>query len=114
MLSIEEKLFGEKWVILRLKGDLDEIEINTLYNYLSSCPMNNNSNLIINLDKVEEVDYFAIGFLIARRDFYKKNNGDLKLVSTNSVIEKLLEVMNISSYLEMYKSESEAINSFDV
>ena len=89
MLSIEEKLFGEKGVILRLKGDLDEIEINTLYNYLS-------------------------GFLIARRDFYKKNNGDLKLVSTNSVIEKLLEVMNISSYLEMYKSESEAINSFDV
>src|SRR3989344_1561351 len=114
MLSIKEELFGEKGVVLRLEGDLDEIEINTLYNRMYSLSMNDLYNVVINFDKVESVDYFAMGFLIARRDFYKENNGDLKLVSINYPMGGLLDLINIDSHLDRYRTESEAIESFEI
>lgn len=97
-------------LILRLKGDLDDIAVKDLRlkiaNYIDEYKIN---HLVINFEKLEFLDSSGIGFIIGRYHQLKRKNGDVTLVSLNSKIERIVSVSGLYKICRIRESEASAL-----
>ncbi len=74
-------------LILRLKGELDDVSVSDLRtrisNYIESYKIN---HLVLNLKDLSFLDSSGIGFIIGRYHQLKKRNGDITISNVNSII----------------------------
>ena len=77
-------------LILRLKGELDDVSVTDLRmrisNYIDSYKIN---HLVLNLAELHFLDSSGIGFIIGRYHQLKKRNGDITISNINSKIERI-------------------------
>ena len=89
--------FKKDILILRLKGELDEISVSDLRikisNYIDSYKIN---HLVINLKELSFLDSSGIGFIIGRYHQLKFKDGDITLCQINSKIEKIIYVSGLA------------------
>lgn len=94
-------------LILRLKGDLDDIAVKDLRlkiaNYIDEYKI---KHLIINLSNLDFLDSSGIGFIIGRYHQLKRKQGDITLVNINSKIERIISVSGLNKICMIRESET--------
>jgi anti-sigma B factor antagonist len=70
------------------------------------------NKIVLDLGNVSYIDSAGIGELISAYTAAKRNNAQLKLVNLTKKIQDLLQVTQLLTVFEVYKSENDAIKSF--
>ena len=98
--------FKKDILILRLKGELDEISVSDLRmkisNYIDSYKIN---HLVINLKELNFLDSSGIGFIIGRYHQLKFKDGDITLCQINPKIEKIIYVSGLAKICKIRDTE---------
>ena len=98
--------FKKDILILRLRGELDEVSVGDLRmkisNYIDSYKIN---HLIINLKELNFLDSSGIGFIIGRYHQLKFKDGDITLCQINPKIEKLVYISGLAKICKIRDTE---------
>ena len=68
--------------------------------------------VIVDLDGTESLDSAGLSALLHVQDELRKDQGDLKLIASNSVNQKILEITRLDQHLEVFDSVVDAVKSF--
>jgi len=102
--------FKKDILILRLKGELDEISVGDLRmkvsNYIDSYKIN---HLIINFKDLNFLDSSGIGFIIGRYHQLKFKDGDITLCQINPKIEKLVYISGLAKICKIRDTEESVL-----
>ena len=106
--------FKKDILILRLKGDLDEVSVCDLRvkisSYIDSYKIN---HLIINLKDLYFLDSSGIGFIIGRYHQLKYKDGDITLCQINPKIEKLIYVSGLAKICKIRDTEEAVLTALE-
>ncbi len=72
----------------------------------------NKSKIILDLGNASYIDSAGIGELIGAYTTAKRNGAELKLLNLTKKIQDILQITQLLTIFEVYKSESEALKSF--
>lgn len=68
--------------------------------------------IVIDLDGTESFDSDGLACLLDVQDDLRESNGDLKIISSNNVNRKILEITRLNQHLEVFDSVIDAVKSF--
>ena len=69
-------------------------------------------NIILNLEKVDYIDSTGLGVLVMAATTLQKAGGALKLLNLNRRNIELMVMTKLSTILEIFNDETDALNSF--
>jgi len=107
LMQLEEN----KVVFLSLTGEIDEVEFKTLATRLRKLIEEGQINLVLDLSKVEHMNYKVVGELIEWQKRFHDYNGDIKLVNVSSYLYDILRLYGFYPF-EIYPSRRAALKSF--
>lgn len=97
-------------LILRLKGELDEISVADLRlritNYIEDYKI---AHLVLNLADLTFMDSSGIGFIIGRYHQLKKRNGDVTISNIHSKIERIIYVSGLGRICKIRDTEEAVV-----
>jgi anti-sigma B factor antagonist len=70
--------------------------------------------ILLNLAGIDNIDSSGLGELIASHNVLKKNDGQVKLLHLTKRVRELMVITKLLTVFDVYESESEAIDSFEV
>ena len=68
--------------------------------------------LVVDLDSVESIDSSGLTSLLDAQDRLRAEGGDLKIISSNHVNQKILQITRLDEPLEVFDSVIDAVKSF--
>lgn len=93
-------------LILRLKGELDDLSVSDLRTRISRYIDDYKiKHLIINVEKLDFMDSSGIGFIIGRFHQLKRVNGDVMICNINQKIEKIIHLSGLSKICMIRENE---------
>lgn len=99
-------------LILRLKGELDDVSVSDLRmrisNYIDSYKIN---HLVLNLQDLSFLDSSGIGFIIGRYHQLRKRNGDITISNINSKIERIIYISGLAKICKIRETEESVLIS---
>ncbi len=99
-------------LILRLKGELDDISVTDLRmritNYIDDY---NIKHLVLNLNDLSFMDSSGIGFIIGRYHQLRKKNGDITISNINSKIERLVYISGLGKICKIRETEEAVVQA---
>lgn len=99
-------------LILRLKGELDDVSVSDLRtrisNYIESYKIN---HLVLNLAELTFLDSSGIGFIIGRYHQLRKKNGDITISNVNSKIERIIYISGLAKICKIRENEEAVLIS---
>ncbi|HLD44753.1 MAG TPA: STAS domain-containing protein [bacterium] len=98
--------------VLHLFGEVSFLEMDHIEKILASLKKTNNNKVLIDMSSVDHVHYAVIKKLVENVMHFRRNQGDIKLVSSNSNTKDIIKFTGADQYLEDYASISEAMLSF--
>lgn len=99
--------------IFDLKGEITRIlEGTTLHQHVKNHLKEGKRNFILNFDKIEFIDSFGIGELIASFKSINDTEGKLKLIKLHPRIKILFEITMLTRIFKIYDDEEEALKNF--
>jgi len=98
--------------ILDLKGRLVVGDANLLREKVSEVAAGGKNNVILNLAGVDYIDSTGLGTMVICFTSLQKAGGALKLYNLNRRNIELLLLTKLSTIIELFGAEQEAINSF--
>lgn len=102
----------KNYLILRLKGELDDVTVSDLRMKISKyLDEYNIKHLIINVKELTFLDSSGIGFIIGRYHQLRRNGGDISIVSINSKIERIILLSGLTKICMIRENEDVCINS---
>lgn len=112
-LNIKQRRSGGV-VILDLDGQirLGEANIN-LHNTIRELVGAGEKSLLLNLERVTNIDSSGLGELVAGYTTLEREGGDLKLLKLNSSVVQLMMITKLLTVFDVYDDEGEAVASFD-
>jgi anti-sigma B factor antagonist len=112
-LGIKDPSNGGKYcTVLKLKGTIDITTHQLFENTLSELLEQNAKRLILNLSNLKYISSSGTGLLIKYYKKYRDNGGDIKLSHLPSPIWKTLDLIGISSVVEIFNTDKDAMTSF--
>lgn len=98
--------------ILDIQGEIDLYNAPEIKDIIQKLIESQKYNVIINLEKVSYIDSSGIGALISSLSNLKKYQGGLKIINVYASVKKVFELTKLTSFFEIYESESEALSKF--
>ena len=99
-------------LILRLKGDLDDVTVPDLRkrisDYIDGYKI---KHLVINLSNLDFLDSSGIGFIIGRYHQINKRNGDITLCNINTKLDKIISISGLYKICIIRESEQAVLLS---
>lgn len=99
-------------LILRLKGELDDISVSDLRmritNYIDSYKI---KHLVLNLGELTFLDSSGIGFIIGRYHQLRKRNGDITISNINSKIDRVIYISGLAKICKIRDNEEAVLNA---
>lgn len=99
-------------LILRLKGELDDVSVcdlrTRISNYIDSYKIN---HLVLNLQDLTFLDSSGIGFIIGRYHQLRKRNGDITISNINSRIERIIYISGLAKICKIRETEESVLIS---
>jgi stage II sporulation protein AA (anti-sigma F factor antagonist) len=93
-------------LILRLKGELDDVTVNDLRKRISDYIDGYRiKHLVINFLNLDFIDSSGIGFIIGRYHQIKKRNGDITLCNIPSKLERIISISGLYKICCIRESE---------
>ena len=107
-----EKVVHEGVSVLKVSGDLDTSTSKFLKQALTELIEEQHYNIVVDMQKVVQINYMGVGTLLERLRQVRKMSGDLKLARLNRFTRKALSMVGASKVFETYDTEEGAIESF--
>jgi anti-sigma B factor antagonist len=107
-----EKLDRENVSVLRVSGSLDTATSKLLKKALMEIIREERYNIVVDMQRVVQINYMGVGTLLERLRQVRRFNGDLKLAGLSRLTRKGLSMVGASKVFETYRNEEEAIASF--
>lgn len=107
-----ETVVHEGVSVLKIKGDLDTSTSKLLKQALTELIEEQHYNIVVDMQKVVQINYMGVGTLLERLRQVRKMSGDLKLARLNRITRKALSMVGASKVFETYDTEEGAIESF--
>jgi len=98
--------------VLDIQGEIDLYNAPEIKDIIQKLIEAQKYNVIINLEKVSYIDSSGIGALISSLSNLKKYQGGLKIINVYASVKKVFELTKLTSFFEIYESESEALAKF--
>ena len=70
------------------------------------------TKIVVDLDGVESLDSAGLTSLLDAQDWCRTGRGDLKLMTSNGMNLKILEITRLDEQLEAFESVIDAVKSF--
>jgi len=107
LMQLEEN----RVVFLSLSGEMDETEFKTLELRLRKLREDGQTSVVLDLSKVEHMNYKVVGELIDWQKRFRDYSGDIKLVNVSSYLYDILRLYGFYPF-EIYPSRRAAMKSF--
>jgi anti-sigma B factor antagonist len=98
--------------VLKVSGDLDTSTSKFLKQILTDMIEEEHYNIVVDMQKVIQINYMGVGTLLERLRQVRRLSGDLKLARLNRITRKALSMVGASKVFETYDTEESAIASF--
>lgn len=99
-------------LILRLKGDLDDLSVTDLRSRISRYIDDYKiKHLVINMEKLDFMDSSGIGFIIGRFHQLKRMDGDVVICNVNHKIERIINLSGLSKICMIRDNEESVVLS---
>jgi anti-sigma B factor antagonist len=98
--------------VLKVSGDLDTSTSKFLKKVLTDMIEEEHYNIVVDMQKVVQINYMGVGTLLERLRQVRRLSGDLKLARLNRITRKALSMVGASKVFETYDTEEGAIASF--
>ncbi len=72
----------------------------------------NKNKILLNVAEINHIDSTGLGEMVSGFSLVKKSGGQLKLANATDKLRRILRLTNLSSVLENYPSEAEALATF--
>lgn len=102
-----------------ISGDacIGEIELDVDNNYILTEAVeeelaNGRNNIIIEMKNVIYIDSSGLGAIFDSYKQVTEKNGQLKILSPNVDVRRVLDITKISKKIDIFNSEEEALNSY--
>jgi anti-anti-sigma factor len=107
-MRLTTETFGNV-IIVHTPDDLTSDNAAEVERYLSSLPQ---SRIVLDLDNTEAIDSAGLKMLLNVQEALRSDGGDLKLMVTNPVNRKILEITRLDQQLDVYDTVVDAVKSF--
>ncbi len=107
LMQVEEN----KVVFLSLNGEIDEEAYSLVDTRLKKLMQDGHTNVVLDVGKVEHLNYKIVGELIEWQKRFQEYNGDIKLVNVSSYLYDILRLYGFYPF-EIYPSRRAALKSF--
>jgi anti-anti-sigma factor len=107
-MSMQTEIFGDV-VVVHAPDELTEDHARTFLRELAQLGMR---RVIVDLDGAESIDSAGLELLLDAQDSLRGNAGDMRLVTSNHVNRKILEITRLDEHLEVFDSVIDAVKSF--
>ncbi|GIW92492.1 MAG: hypothetical protein KatS3mg110_0533 [Pirellulaceae bacterium] len=107
-MRLTTETFGNV-IIVHTPDDLTSDNAAEVERYLTSLPQ---SRIVVDLDNTEAIDSAGLTMLLNVQEALRSDGGDLKLMVTNAVNRKILEITRLDQQLDVYDTVVEAVKSF--
>ncbi len=107
-----EKVDHQDVSVLKVSGDLDTSTSKLLKQVLTELIEERHYNIVVDMQKVVQINYMGVGTLLERLRQVRKLSGDLKLARLNRITRKALSMVGASKVFETFDTEEGAIASF--
>lgn len=99
-------------LILRLKGELDDVSVSDLRLRISNYIDNYNIKyLLLNLQELNFLDSSGIGFIIGRYHQLRKKDGEIIISNINPKIERIIFISGLAKICKIRQSEEAVIKA---
>ena len=107
-MELPTEIFGDVMVI-HTPEEFANDQAEDIRDYLVS---QERSNVVIDIDGSETIDSRGLTAILDAHDELLSLGGGLKVTTTNSVNQKLLEITRLDQHVEAYESVLDAVKSF--
>jgi len=99
--------------ILKLKGYLDAYTSLQLEQMFRDLINSGNFKFVVNMKDLSYISSAGFGVFMAFVDETRKNKGDIKFSCLSEKIDEIFDLLGFKHIFEVYKSDEEAIKSFE-
>ncbi len=100
--------------VVDIEGEIRRSEASniTLHQIIKNQLDKNNKNFLLNMDKVEFIDSFGVGEILASYISTQNIGGSLKLTNISTKLSLVFQVTMLSKVFEIFNDEEKALESF--
>ena len=98
----------EKYLLIRLFGNLDMLHAGVLKERIKSWASSKNNTVILDFEKVGFVDSSGFGLIMSLSDLLKSLGGGLKIIKISKTIQQIFKIAKIASVIETFESLEDA------
>ena len=98
--------------VVDLKGNLDTNTTPAAQEYVDKLLQDGATKLLINFEKVDYVSSSGLRLLLGTAKKLKSSGGELRVCTLNKVVQEVFDISGFSGILNVFKSETEAIEKF--
>lgn len=107
-MKMPTEVFGDV-VIVHAPEELGDDISTQFQNFVTTLDQR---KVVVDLDGTESFDSEGLACLLEVQDDLREGSGDLKIISSNNVNRKILEITRLNQYLEVFDSVIDAVKSF--
>jgi anti-sigma B factor antagonist len=107
-MKLPTEVFGDV-VIVHAPEELGDDVATQFKNFITTLEQR---KVVVDLDGTESFDSEGLGCLLDVQDDLRESEGELKIISSNKVNRKILELTRLNQHLEVFDSVIDAVKSF--
>jgi anti-sigma B factor antagonist len=107
-----ERVEHDKVAVLKVSGNLDTSTSKHLKKALAELIQEERYNIVVDMQKVAQINYMGVGTLLERLRQVRKFEGDLRLSGLSRLTRRCLSIVGASKVFETFVTEDEAVASF--
>lgn len=108
MLNLPSEIFGDV-IVVHTPEELAGETAAQLEQYISSL---DRKNVVLDVDSTENFDSDGLTALLDAQDALQRQEGQLKIASTNGTNRKILEITRIDQHIDVFQSVIDAVKSY--
>ena len=98
--------------IVNVTGSVDALTAAELSKALTTQIAEGQANLVVDLTGVEFISSAGLRTLLGAVKETRSNGGDLRIISTNPGVDKVLKMSGFNNIAKVFSSQAEAVSSF--
>ena len=98
--------------IVKVTGSVDALTAADLSKVLTTQITDGRTHLVVDLTGVEFMSSAGLRSLLGAVKEVRSNGGDLRIISTNPGVDKVLKMSGFNNIAKVFPSQAEAVSSF--